>query len=45
MRKHIAWYVGGLPGAAKFRERINVLSGVEAVKDALREFAEAAAEG
>ena len=42
MRKHIAWYVGGLPGAAKFREQINALSDAEAVKDALREFAQAA---
>ena len=39
MRKHIAWYVGGLPGAAKFREQINALADAEAVKDALREFA------
>lgn len=38
MRKHIAWYVAGLPGASKFRENINTMVGAEAVKDALREF-------
>lgn len=42
MRKHIAWYVAGLPGAAKFRERINALSGASEVCAALREFAQAA---
>ena len=42
MRKHIAWYVAGLPGASKFRENINTLSGAEAVKDALRAFGEQA---
>ena len=45
MRKHIAWYVAGLPGAAKFRERINTLSGAEEVCAALREYALAAEEG
>lgn len=39
MRKHIAWYVGGLPGAARFRETINTMVGADAVKNALREFA------
>ena len=39
MRKHIAWYVSGLRGAARFRERINLLDSAEAVRDALREFA------
>lgn len=43
MRKHIAWYVAGLPGASKFRETINTMVGAEAVKDALREFARTAA--
>lgn len=38
MRKHIAWYVAGLPGASRFRETINTMVGAEAVKDALREF-------
>ena len=39
MRKHIAWYVSGIPGAAKFRDSINLLVNADAVKDALREFA------
>lgn len=39
MRKHIAWYVSGLPGASKFRETINTMADPENVKDALREFA------
>ena len=39
MRKHIAWYVSGLRGAARFREKINLLDSAEAVRDALREFA------
>ena len=39
MRKHIAWYVAGLPGAAKFRERINTMSGAKEVCAALREYA------
>lgn len=38
MRKHIAWYVAGLPGASKFRETINTMVGAEAVKDALLAF-------
>ena len=42
MRKHIAWYVAGLPGAAKFRERINTMAGAEEVCAALREYALAA---
>ena len=45
MRKHIAWYVAGLPGASKFRETINTMAGADAVKDALRDFARAAAKG
>lgn len=39
MRKHIAWYVAGLPGASRFRETINALSGPEAVREALDRFA------
>lgn len=39
MRKHIAWYVSGIPGAAKFRDSINLLIDADAVKDALRKFA------
>jgi nifR3 family TIM-barrel protein len=39
MRKHIAWYVFGMHGASKFRERINTMTEVENVQNALREFA------
>ena len=42
MRKHIAWYISGMRGAARFREHINSLESAEAVKSALMEFAEAA---
>ena len=44
MRKHIAWYIHGMRGAAKFRVRINTLEEAEAVCAALREFAEEAEE-
>ena len=40
MRKHIAWYVHGMSGASRFRERINALAGAGEVIDALREFGE-----
>ena len=40
MRKHIAWYISGMRGAAKFRDQINSLESPEAVRDALHAFAE-----
>ena len=39
MRKHIAWYVAGMRGAARFRERINALADAEDVRRALIDFA------
>ncbi len=42
MRKHIAWYISGMRGAARFRERINALESAEEVKRALLAFAEEA---
>ena len=42
MRKHIAWYISGMRGAARFREQINGMDSPEAVKAALMEFAESA---
>ena len=42
MRKHIAWYISGMRGAAKFRDQINSLESPEAVRGALRAFAEEA---
>ena len=44
MRKHIAWYISGMRGAAKFRDQINSLESPEAVRDALHAFAEEAGE-
>lgn len=44
MRKHIAWYVAGMRGAARFRERINVMDDANAVREALTEFAQDAEE-
>ena len=38
MRKHIAWYVQGMKGASRFRERINQLDTAEAVLAALKGF-------
>ena len=40
MRKHIAWYVHGLKGASRFRERLNRIDDGDQVLRALREFAE-----
>ena len=40
MRKHIAWYVHGLKGAARFRETINGISDPAEALEALRRFAE-----
>jgi len=37
MRKHIAWYVHGMKGASRFRERINQMNSTEEVLAALRE--------
>ena len=42
MRKHIAWYVHGLKGASRFRERVNLMTEPDQVIEALLAFAEAA---
>ena len=39
MRKHIAWYVAGMRGAARFRERINTMENADQVREALLDFA------
>lgn len=36
MRKHIAWYVSGFPGAAKLRERVNRVETYEELEALLR---------
>lgn len=38
MRKHIAWYIHGMHGAARFRERINSMEEPDAIRAALRAF-------
>lgn len=39
MRKHIAWYVHGMKGASRFRERVNQMNSAAEVLAALREYA------
>lgn len=38
MRKHIAWYTAGFPGAAKMRERVNRIEDAEEMKEACNVF-------
>ncbi len=38
MRKHLSWYLKGMPGAAKMRDKINMLTSVESLKEVLREY-------
>ena len=45
MRKHIAWYVSGCRGAARFRDYVNTLARPDDVRAALRRFAEGEGEG
>jgi len=37
MRKHLAWYIRGLPGAVRWREKINRTECIGALKELLRE--------
>lgn len=39
MRKHIAWYVHGMKGASRFRDRVNQMNSATEVLAALREYA------
>ena len=39
MRKHIAWYVHGMKGASRFRERVNQMNSAAEVLAALQEYA------
>ncbi len=39
MRKHLAWYLKGMPGATKIKEKINHLTSFDAVKEVLLEYA------
>lgn len=38
MRKHLAWYFKGLPGAARIRDQINHLTSLEGLRTALKEY-------
>ncbi|HBF39253.1 MAG TPA: tRNA dihydrouridine synthase DusB, partial [Firmicutes bacterium] len=38
MRKHLSWYLKGMPGAAKLRDKINTLTTVESLEKVLREY-------
>ncbi len=38
MRKHIAWYLKGLPGSAKVKDKINNLESLEDIKKTLDEY-------
>lgn len=38
MRKHMAWYAKGIPGAAAFREAINHAQGMKMLEDAVARF-------
>ena len=38
MRKHLCWYTKGLPGGAEFRTKVNRLSRVEEVVQAVKDF-------
>lgn len=40
MRKHVAWYVRGLHGAAKVRTQVNRISDMESLEKTLMEFVE-----
>jgi tRNA-dihydrouridine synthase B len=39
MRKHFGWYLRGLPGAARMRDRINAITELDVLRDTLREYA------
>lgn len=39
MRKHVAWYISGVPGAARLREGVNALSDPQQVRALLEAFA------
>ena len=43
MRKHVAWYVSGLKGAARMRVAANAAQTMQELEDALHRFADAAA--
>jgi nifR3 family TIM-barrel protein len=38
MRKHVAWYISGFPGSAKFRNRINEIESIKDLEFLLEEY-------
>jgi len=38
MRKHFSWYAKGIPGAARFRNMVNIIEGIEPLTQLLQEF-------
>jgi tRNA-dihydrouridine synthase B len=40
MRKHVAWYISGIPGAARLRDGVNRLESAQAVRALLARYAE-----
>lgn len=40
IRKHIAWYVKGLPNASVMRDRINSVNSTEEFREILKEYFE-----
>ncbi|TAH74910.1 MAG: tRNA dihydrouridine synthase DusB [Anaerolineaceae bacterium] len=38
MRKHVAWYISGFPGSAKFRGRINEIENIDDLEFILEEY-------
>ena len=36
MRKHVGWYLKGLPGAAAFRGKVNQINDADALREAIR---------
>ena len=38
MRKHIAWYVKGLPESTKIREKVNTIKTEQEITDCLTEY-------
>ena len=38
MRKHIAWYVKGLPESTKIREKVNTIKTQDEITDCLTEY-------
>ncbi len=37
MRKHIDWYLKGMKGSAKYRDKINTLTDISEVKEVIKE--------